>query len=100
MKLVRKIGMTIAATAIALGGTLAAGAPASAAPAGAASSTASACGFVCNGKPPSWGQCSNGAVLIAQGHPSANGHVDNYMTGRAYYSSACQTMWMVVTNSR
>jgi hypothetical protein len=65
------------------------------------------CGSQCNGHAPTWTipssgvQCSKSATLIAQGHPiTGAGIPDHYMTAKAYYSSVCQTMWMVVTKSR
>jgi hypothetical protein len=72
-----------------------------------AQAAAYACGSQCNGHAPTWAipssgvRCSNSAILLAQGNPITGAGVpDRYMTAKAYYSSVCQTMWMVVTNSR
>jgi hypothetical protein len=85
--------------AVAVSGAVSLGAP----PADAA---AYACGSQCNGHAPTWVipssgvRCSNSAILIARGHPiTGAGTADRYMTAKAYYSTVCQTMWMVVTNS-
>jgi hypothetical protein len=86
--------------AVAVSGSVFLGAP----PADAA---AYVCGSQCNGHAPTWVipssgvRCSNSATLIARGHPiTGAGTADRYMTAKAYYSTVCQTMWMVVTNSK
>jgi len=76
------------------------------------------CGSQCNGQSPSWVipsngvQCKNSETQIASGHPSASydqyqGHStyayvtesDSLITVKVMYSTVCQTMWAVVTNS-
>jgi hypothetical protein len=72
-----------------------------------ADAAAYACGSRCNGQAPTWVvpssgvRCSNSATLIARGHPiTGAGTPDRYMTAKVYYSTVCQTMWMVVTKSK
>jgi len=73
-----------------------------------ASAARYACGKQCNGHSPSWVipsngvKCSNSAKLVGTGHPwsSTDGtKKDTGMTAKVYYSTVCQTMWEVISNS-
>lgn len=66
------------------------------------------CGKQCNGHAPSWTipsngvQCSKSAKLLTTGHPWSGNNSsgpDTQMTVRVYYSTVCQTMWEVISNS-
>ena len=74
---------------------------------------ASYCGSACNGKAPSYNNCSSSAVQVAQGHPKAsyrsvdsNGYrqditeYDTRLLVRVMYSTSCETLWAVVSNLR
>jgi len=77
-----------------------------------------ACGSQCNGHSPGWiipsngVQCNNSETQIASGHPTATYNklgpdrtydrvteTDSLITIKVMYSTVCQTMWAVVTNS-
>ncbi len=99
MSRARLIGLAVVTATLVAGAAVAAPAEATA---------RYSCGKQCNGHTPTWVipsngvRCSKSAKLVGSGHPwsgSDYSKKDTGMTVKVYYSTVCQTLWEVISNS-